>query len=68
MQVTDAMQTALVCNVFIVAAVAALAGMLLGEDGAERVIAFFGVGMWLVGLSITGWFIYIVLHFVGKYW
>ena len=61
-------QNVLIINCFIVFCLAALIGLLAGEDGAERVVAFVGVGWWLTCISVFGWFCYIVLHFVGKYW
>lgn len=64
----NGIETALVCNVAIIFGLAALIGVLAGEDGVERLAAAFGVGWVLTSISISGWFIYVIVHFVGKFW
>lgn len=61
-------ETAIWLNVVGVLAVATLIGLLGGEDNTERAGIAFGFGWFLFCLSLTGWIIYVAVHFISKYW
>ena len=58
----------IVLNIVGILAVGTLIGLLGGEDGPERVGIALGLFWVLFSLSITGWIIYVAVHFIGKYW
>ena len=58
---------AITMNIIAVLALGSLVA-LLGSDRGERVVGF--IGGLLVGLqlSVYGWIIYVVVHFLQKHW
>lgn len=65
--------TIIVCNIILIVVIAALAGLFVGAgsrgDGlAVGGFAFLWTGNLLLGLSITGWIIYVAVHFIQKFW
>lgn len=59
-----------ILNVLLVLVIAGIAGVaaILEEDFVAGFIAWLSVTWIMACISATGWFIYVVVHFVSKYW
>ena len=61
--------TLVIINVVVILVLATIVGTIAGEGDA---VESFGAGFvtaWVLGsISLTGWFLYVVAHFVAKFW
>lgn len=69
------MGTLIIWNIVAIVAISLIVGLVVGTLGSERGeglvtggFASLWMGNLLLGLSITGWVIYVIAHFVQKFW
>lgn len=59
------------CNVIIILCIAILGffiGFTRNSDAVDGFVAGFSAGLIAFCFSLTGWIIYVVVHFISKYW
>ena len=61
--------TMVIINVVVILVLATIIGAVAGEGDAVDTFGTGFVTAWILGsISLTGWFLYVVAHFVVKFW
>lgn len=61
-------ELAAILTVAVVFFVAGLVAVLLGETRRERQVSFMITLVYMTNFAVFGWLVYVVGHFLGKYW
>lgn len=61
------MMTIIVCNILLILLLGLL-GVFFAPEHLPRWLVGYVVASWATGVSVTAWIIYVVYHFVTKYW